>query len=157
MNDEYYMNLAIILADFAGVHDEVPIGALVVKDDEIIAWGWNEKEKGQDVTRHAEVLALQRAARYVGYWRLTDCTLYTTLEPCPMCAGAAVLSRLKRVVYGAADPKMGCAGSIHNLLRESRFNHQIEVTTGVRELECGRLLSNFFVAKRQAKSANQHG
>lgn len=156
MNDEYYMNLAIILANYAGVNDEVPIGALVVKDDEIIAWGWNEKEKGQDVTRHAEVLALQRAAHYVGHWRLTGCTLYTTLEPCPMCAGAAVLSRVNRVAYGAADPKMGCAGSIHDLLRESRFNHQIEVRAGVREIECGRLLSDFFAAKRATKVANNN-
>lgn len=155
MNDEYYMNLAIILANYAGVNDEVPIGALIVKDDEIIAWGWNEKEKGQDVTRHAEVLALQRASRYLGYWRLTDCTLYTTLEPCPMCAGAAVLSRLKRVVYGAADPKMGCAGSVHDLLRESCFNHQVEVTDRVLAVECGGLLSEFFAAKRRVKVSDE--
>ncbi|MGE5422219.1 MAG: tRNA adenosine(34) deaminase TadA [Ignavibacteriales bacterium] len=151
MNDEYYMKLAIILAGYAGVHDEVPIGALVVWDDEIIAWGWNEKEKYQDATQHAEMLALQRASSYLGRWRLSDCTLYTTLEPCPMCAGAAVLSRIGRVVYGANDPKMGCAGSIHDLLRENRFNHLVKVTAGVREEECGSLLSEFFAAKRLAK------
>lgn len=149
MNDNYYMKLALILASFAGEHDEVPIGALVVKDDEIISWGWNEKEKQQDASCHAEMLAIQRAADYLGHWRLSDCILFTTLEPCPMCAGAGVLARLKRVVYGAADPKMGCAGSIHNLLQENRFNHQVEVTAGVMAVECGNLLSQFFAAKRR--------
>ncbi|MGE5380601.1 MAG: tRNA adenosine(34) deaminase TadA [Methylocystaceae bacterium] len=152
MNDDYYMRLTVILAQFAGVHDEVPIGALVVKDEEVIAWGWNQKEKDQDATRHAEMLALQRAAIYTGSWRLNGCTLYTTLEPCPMCAGAMLLARIDRLVYGASDPKMGCAGSVCDLLNEDRFNHRVEVTVGVREEVCRSLLTEFFSAKRQAKS-----
>lgn len=151
-NDDYYIRLALILADFAGLQDEVPIGALVVCDDEIIAWAWNEKEKYQDATHHAEMLALQRASIYLGRWRLSDCTLYTTLEPCPMCAGAGVLTRIGRVVYGASDPKMGCAGSIHDLLQETCFNHRVEVTAGVRQAECGQLLTDFFAAKRVRKT-----
>ncbi len=145
------MQLAIEQAEKAREIDEVPIGAVIVYEDEVIATGYNVREHSQDTLSHAELIAIQQANQKIGSWRLEDCTLYVTLEPCPMCAGAIVQSRIKRVVFGAFDPKAGCAGTLMNLLEEERFNHQAEVTAGVLEKECSELLTNFFKALRKRK------
>ncbi|HWO96294.1 MAG TPA: tRNA adenosine(34) deaminase TadA [Bacillus sp. (in: firmicutes)] len=142
--DRYYMNAAIEEAKKAELIMEVPIGAVIVQDGEIIARGHNLRETEQRSIAHAELLAIDEACRKMGTWRLETATLYVTLEPCPMCAGAIVLSRVKRVVFGAYDPKGGCAGTLMNLLREEKFNHQAEVEGGVLEEECGKLLTDFF-------------
>lgn len=151
--DQMYMELAVIEALKAKAIGEVPIGAVIVLNDEVIGTGYNLRETDQRSIAHAEMLAIDEACRRTGSWRLEDATMYVTLEPCPMCAGAIVLSRVKRVVYGAADPKGGCAGTLMNLLDERRFNHQSEVTRGVLEEECGRLLSDFFIELREKKKA----
>lgn len=151
VTDEQYMKLAIEQAERALEKDEVPIGAIIVYQDEVIASGFNVRELSQETLSHAELIAIQQANKEIGSWRLEDCTLYVTLEPCPMCAGAIVQSRIKRVVYGAVDPKAGCAGTLMNLLDDQRFNHQVEVTSGVLEKECSLLLTNFFKALRQRK------
>ena len=150
-NDEYFMNLAIEQAKKAQEIGEVPIGAIIVKGDQVIASAYNLREKNQQSIAHAEILAIDEACRALGSWRLDEVTLYVTLEPCPMCAGAIVLSRVKRVVYGAPDPKAGCAGTLMNLLQEERFNHQVEVTRGVEEVACSSLLSQFFRELRASK------
>jgi tRNA(adenine34) deaminase len=129
-------------------HDDVPIGAAVIRDGEVLSSAGNERELAQDPTAHAEVLAIRAAARAVGSWRLEGCTLYVTLEPCAMCAGAAVLARLDGVVFGAADPKAGFAGSLGNILRDTRLNHAVTVTSGVLESQCGEVLRAFFRARR---------
>lgn len=131
--------------------DEVPIGAVIVYQDEVIASGYNIRETSQSTLSHAELIAIQKANQKLGSWRLEDCTLYVTLEPCPMCAGAIVQSRIKRVVFGALDPKAGCAGSLMNLLNDERFNHQVELESGVLEEECSLLLTNFFKGLRLKK------
>ncbi|MCJ1662820.1 tRNA adenosine(34) deaminase TadA [Staphylococcus sp. NRL 18/288] len=151
-NDEYYMNLAIEEAKKAQQLGEVPIGAIIVKDNEIIARAHNLRETAQQPTAHAEHIAIERASKVVGSWRLEDCTLYVTLEPCVMCAGAIVMSRIPKVVFGAMDPKGGCSGSLMNLLEEPRFNHRATVVTGVLENECGDLLRSFFRELRAKKS-----
>jgi tRNA(adenine34) deaminase len=145
------MNMAIYEALKAGAIGEVPIGAVVVKDDKIIGRGYNLRETGLDPTAHAEMIAIRQASQHLGAWRLSGCTLYVTLEPCPMCAGAIVQSRVDHVVYGATDPKAGCAGTLFNLLEEPRFNHQPTVIAGILEQECGDLLRDFFRKLRQAK------
>lgn len=150
-NDEYFMNLAIEQAIKAQEIGEVPIGAIIVKGDQVIASAFNLREKNQQSIAHAEILAIDEACRALGSWRLDEVTLYVTLEPCPMCAGAIVLSRVKRVVYGAPDPKAGCAGTLMNLLQEERFNHQVEVTRGIEEAACSSLLSQFFRELRASK------
>jgi tRNA(adenine34) deaminase len=150
-NDQYFMNLAIEEARKAGGIGEVPIGAVIVIDGKIISSAFNLREKDQRSIAHAEILAIDDACKALGTWRLEEATLYVTLEPCPMCAGAIVLSRIKRVVYGAADPKGGCAGTLMNLLQEQRFNHQVEVTSGVEEEVCSTLLSTFFKSLRERK------
>lgn len=142
--DEYFMKLAIQEAKKAEEINEVPIGAVIVLDGEVIASSYNLRESTQNAITHAEILAIQEACERLGSWRLEEAVLYVTLEPCPMCSGAILLSRIKRVVYGASDPKAGCAGTLMNLLNDNRFNHQSEVTSGVLEEECGTLLSNFF-------------
>src|SRR5699024_4962158 len=142
--DEYYMELAIHEAKKAEAIGEVPIGAIIVYEDKVIATGYNLRETSQTTLSHAELIAIQQANEEIGSWRLEDCTLYVTLEPCPMCAGAIVQSRMKRVIYGAADLKAGCAGTLMNLLEEPRFNHQVDVTKGVLESQCSELLSEFF-------------
>ena len=152
VNDEYYMNLAIEEAKKAQQLGEVPIGAIIVKDDEIIARAHNLRETAQQPTAHAEHIAIERASKVVESWRLEDCTLYVTLEPCVMCAGAIVMSRIPKVVFGAMDPKGGCSGSLMNLLEEPRFNHRASVITGVLENDCGDLLRNFFRELRAKKS-----
>ncbi|GGJ80165.1 tRNA(adenine34) deaminase [Anoxybacillus voinovskiensis] len=151
MNDEYYMRLAIEEAKKAEKIGEVPIGAVIVKDGEVVARAHNLRETMQRAVAHAEVLAIDQACQRIGSWRLEDTTLYVTLEPCPMCAGAIVLSRVKRVVFGASDPKGGCAGTLMNLLQEKRFNHQVEVVSGVLQEECGHMLSEFFRQLRLKK------
>ncbi|MBD1222272.1 tRNA adenosine(34) deaminase TadA [Virgibacillus halodenitrificans] len=142
---------AIEEAKKAQTINEVPIGAVIVFKNEIIATGHNVRESSQTTLSHAELIAIEQANQIIGSWRLEDCTLYVTLEPCPMCAGAIVQSRIKRVVYGAADPKAGCAGSLMNLLQDPRFNHQVELTSGVMEKECSMLLKDFFKQLRNRK------
>ena len=146
--DELFMRLALREAERALEHEDVPIGAVVVHDGEVIAGAHNERELRQDPTAHAEILALREAARALGSWRVLDAVLYVTLEPCAMCAGAIVLGRLGRVVYGAADPKAGACGSVLDVLGESRLNHRPEVSGGLLAGECGELLSAFFAARR---------
>jgi tRNA(adenine34) deaminase len=146
--DEYFMRLALREAEQALEHDDVPIGAVVVREGEVIGAGRNERELRQDPTAHAEVLALREAAREVGGWRVLDSVLYVTLEPCAMCAGAIVLARVPRLVYGASDPKAGAAGSVLDVLGEARLNHRPEVAGGLLAAESGALLSDFFASRR---------
>lgn len=148
---EQYMQLAIAEADKAQAIGEVPIGAVIVFENEVIAAGYNIRETSQTTLSHAELIAIQQANEKIGSWRLEDCTLYVTLEPCPMCAGAIVQSRIKRVVYGAIDPKAGCAGTLMNLLTEDRFNHQVDVVKGIMESECSSMLRDFFRNLRAEK------
>ncbi len=142
------MREALVEAEKALAHGDVPVGALLVHDGVIIGRGHNRKEIDADPSAHAEILALQQAARALGGWRLAGTTLYCTLEPCPMCAGAMVSARLPRLVYGADDPKAGAAGSVVELLRDPRFNHQVAVTRGVLAGECQALLERFFARLR---------
>lgn len=153
--DMVYMELAIKEALKAKAIGEVPIGAVIVHNDEVVGSGYNLRESEQRSIAHAEMIAIDQACASMGTWRLEDATLYVTLEPCPMCAGAIVLSRVKRVVYGAADPKGGCAGTLMNLLDEKRFNHQVEVAKGILEEECGLMLSDFFRDLRKQKKAEK--
>jgi len=146
--DEYFMRLALREARHALEHDDVPIGAVAVHGGEVIGAGHNEREVRQDPTAHAELVALREAARAVGGWRVLETVLYVTLEPCAMCAGAIVLARIPRVVYGASDPKAGAAGSVLDVLGEQRLNHRPEVAGGLLAAECGALLSEFFAARR---------
>jgi tRNA(adenine34) deaminase len=148
VDDEQLMRLALAEARRCLDHDDVPIGAVVSRDGEVLAAAGNEREVANDPTAHAEILALRAAAAEVGSWRLDGCTLTVTLEPCAMCAGAAVLSRLDRVVFGAADPKAGFAGSLGNLLQDPRLNHTVAVTDGVLAEEGGDLLRTFFRERR---------
>jgi tRNA(adenine34) deaminase len=143
------MRLAIDEAVAAQAHDDVPIGAVVVRDGEVVARRHNERELTGDPTAHAEVLALRDAASVVGHWRLNDCTLYVTLEPCVMCAGALVNSRIGRVVYGATDPKAGAVESLYEVCGDERLNHRPPVENGVLADECGALLKQFFAARRR--------
>ncbi|RST63762.1 nucleoside deaminase [Bacillus pumilus] len=149
--DEQFMQEAISEALKAEQIGEVPIGAIIVVDDQIVSQAHNLRETEQRSIAHAELLAIDEACKTAGSWRLEDAVLYVTLEPCPMCAGAIVLSRVKKVVFGAYDPKGGCAGTLMNLLDDERFNHQSEVIGGVLENECGELLSQFFRNLRQRK------
>jgi tRNA(adenine34) deaminase len=146
--DERFMRRAIAEAERAHGHGDVPIGAVVVHGGEVVAAGHNERELRQDPTAHAEIIALRAAAHAFGTWRVLDSTLYVTLEPCAMCAGAIVLARVPRVVYGCADPKAGAAGSVLDVLSEPRLNHRPEVTGGVLARECATLLTDFFAARR---------
>ena len=142
------MRLALREAERALEHEDVPIGAVVVRDGEVVAAGHNERELRQDPTAHAEVIALREAARLAGTWRVLDAVLYVTLEPCAMCAGAIVLARVPRVVYGASDPKAGACGSVLDVLGEPRLNHRPEVDGGLLAEECGEMLSEFFASRR---------
>ncbi|MFC2948797.1 tRNA adenosine(34) deaminase TadA [Virgibacillus sediminis] len=155
MYDEKYMEYAVAEAKKAAAIEEVPIGAVVIYQGEVVGRGYNVRETSQQTLSHAELIAIQEANKQIGSWRLEDCTLYVTLEPCPMCAGAIVQSRIKRVVYGAPDPKAGCAGTLMNLLQEERFNHQTEVTYGIMEETCGNLLRDFFRELRVKKKGSQ--
>jgi tRNA(adenine34) deaminase len=140
----HWMIEAIQEANRAAALLEVPIGAVVVRNGEIIGRGYNLRETSQDPTAHAEMIAIRQASEHLEAWRLLECQLYVTLEPCPMCAGAIVQSRIPQVIYGTTDPKAGCAGTLMNLLQEERFNHRVDVINGVLHEECAALLTNFF-------------
>ncbi|WP_221040492.1 tRNA adenosine(34) deaminase TadA [Gelria sp. Kuro-4] len=148
-DDEFYMQRALELARAAAARGEVPVGALVVRGGAIIAESANRREEAKDPTAHAELLAIQAAARELGGWRLTGTTLYVTLEPCAMCAGALVLARVERLVYGADDPKAGAVRSLYRLVEDERLNHRLEVVRGVLAAECGELLREFFRRRRR--------
>ncbi|MFD2672090.1 tRNA adenosine(34) deaminase TadA [Marinicrinis sediminis] len=153
--DIQWMKAAIEEAKKAEALGEVPIGAVIVKNGEIVGRGYNLRESNRRPTAHAELLAIEQASRQLDAWRLLDCTLYVTLEPCPMCAGAIVQARIPRVVYGTPDPKAGCAGTLMNLLQDDRFNHQTELHTGVLQEECAALLTDFFRKLRAKKTLNK--
>jgi tRNA(adenine34) deaminase len=146
--DSYFMRLALGEARRALEHDDVPIGAVVAREGEVVAVGHNERELRQDPSAHAELIALRDAARAVGSWRVLDSVIYVTLEPCTMCAGAIVLARVPRVVYGAPDSKAGACGSVLDVLSEPRLNHRPEVVGGLLAEECGELLTGFFASRR---------
>ena len=146
--DEYFMRLALREAERALEHDDVPVGAVLVRGGEVIGAGHNERELREDPSAHAEMIAIREGARALGSWRLLDTALYVTLEPCAMCAGAIVLGRIPRVVYGAVDPKAGAAGSVLDILAEPRLNHRPEVAGGLLEDECAELLRAFFRSRR---------
>ena len=152
-DDERFMREALRAARRAPAHRDVPIGAVVVKDGLVVARALNRREVDRDPTAHAEVLVLRRAARRLGAWRLDGCTLYVTLEPCSMCAGAIVLSRVPRLVYGAADPKAGFVGSLGDLCRDPRLNPRVHVEAGVLGDECGTILKEFFRERRRKPTA----
>ena len=152
-DDGRWMRRAIDVARLAGPKGEVPVGALVVVDGRVVGEAHNMRETAGDPTAHAEVLALRQAAAAVGSWRLTDCTLYATLEPCPMCVGAAVNARVRRLVYGCADPKAGAVDSLFSIATDPRLNHRIEVVAGVLADEASALLSSFFADLRRARRA----
>ena len=154
-SDDYFMGEALRQAVRAGEHGEVPVGAVIVRAGKIIARAFNQVETLKDATAHAEMLALTQAENATGDWRLTDCTLYVTKEPCPMCAGAVVHTRLARVVFGAPDPKGGAAGGALNLLQFPTLNHRCAITAGVRLEECRALLRSFFAAQRAAKQPGE--
>lgn len=141
---QFWMREAIAEARQAESLGEVPIGAVIVQNDRIVGRGYNLRETTLDSTAHAEMVAIRQASETIGAWRLLDCSLYVTLEPCPMCAGAIVQSRVPRVIFGTADPKAGCAGTLMNLLQEPRFNHQTEVIANILQPECASLLTEFF-------------
>jgi tRNA(adenine34) deaminase len=143
-----WMDRALAEAKLALEHDDVPVGAVVVRDGAVLAAAHNRREVDRDPTAHAEVLAVREAARRLGSWRLDGCTLYVTLEPCTMCAGALVLARLPELVFAATDPKAGAVGSLYDVAREPRLNHRVEVVSGVLAEECGQLLKRFFGARR---------
>jgi tRNA(adenine34) deaminase len=146
--DESFMRLALREAERALEHDDIPVGAIVVLDGEVVGTGHNEREVRADPTAHAELIALRDAARALGTWRVLDTVLYVTLEPCAMCAGAIVLARVPRVVFGASDPKAGAAGSVLDVLGEPRLNHQPQVESGLLAEECADLLRSFFASRR---------
>lgn len=147
--DADFMQLAIALAKQAAEQGEVPVGAVVVKDGTIIGRGYNKPIANQDPTAHAEIQALRDAAQYLDNYRLVDCSLYVTLEPCAMCTGAIQHARISRLIYGASDPKTGACGSVVNLMTEEKLNHHCEVNSGVMKEACGSLLSSFFRARRE--------
>jgi tRNA(adenine34) deaminase len=151
--DTKWMNYALSLADRAELQDEIPVGAVVVKDGQVIAEGWNLSIFNHDASGHAEIMAIREAGKKIQNYRLIDCTLYVTLEPCPMCAGAMVHARIKRLVYGAGDYKTGAAGSVYNLVRSEKSNHQIEVCAGILSEQCATKISDFFKRRRQEKKA----
>ncbi len=149
MNDIDFMIEALKEAEKALAKNEIPVGAIITKDDQIIARGHNLRETLQDPTAHAEMIAIKETARRLGRWRLNDCTVYVTLEPCAMCAGAMVLARIKRLVYGATDPKAGAVGSLMNILSDKRLNHQVEVVSGILADKCGEILKRLFLSRRK--------
>jgi tRNA(adenine34) deaminase len=148
LTDDQAMRLALEQAAAAAAHDDVPIGAVVVRNGELIAARHNERELTGDPTAHAEILAIRDASQVIGHWRLLDCTVYVTLEPCPMCAGAMVNARVGRLVYGAADPKAGAVASLYELCGDSRLNHRLPVIAGLHADAAGQLLRDFFASRR---------
>mgnify|MGYP004652038137 CR=1 FL=1 len=146
---EKFMKEALRLAKIAYKKDEVPVGAVIVKDNKIIAKAYNKRQKLQDATLHAEIIAIKKACKKLHTFRLNDCTIFVTLEPCAMCSGAVINARVGTVVFGAYDQKYGCCGSIYNLPEDNRFNHRAKVIGGVMEKECRELLTQFFESKRR--------
>jgi tRNA(adenine34) deaminase len=151
--DEKWMTYALSLADKAEQVNEIPVGAVLIKDDQVIAEGWNLSIFHHDACAHAEIIVIREAGKVLENYRLIDCTLYVTLEPCPMCAGALVHARIKRLVYGAGDYKTGAAGSVFDLVRNDKLNHQIEVTSGILAEQCATKVSDFFKRRRKEKKA----
>lgn len=151
--DEKYMKQAVKQAKKAEANKDVPIGCVIVHDGKVIARGYNRRNMDKTTLAHAEILAIKKASKVLGDWRLEECTMYVTLEPCQMCAGAIVQARIPRVVIGCMNPKAGCAGSIINLLDMKQFNHQVEVERGVLEEECSLMMKNFFSWLRETKKA----
>jgi tRNA(adenine34) deaminase len=147
--DEQYMQKAVEQARIAEENGDVPIGAVIVYENQIIGKAYNQREQLKDPTAHAEIIALTQAAAYLESWRLNGCTIYVTLEPCPMCAGALVLARIDRLVFGCADPKTGACGSLYNIVQDERLNHRLEVTCGILASECSELLQEFFARRRR--------
>ncbi len=148
-DDYYFMEKALMQARVAYKNGEVPVGAVVVKDGKIISRGHNRRETDKDPTAHAELIAMKNASKKLSSWRLSGCTLYVTLEPCPMCSGLIVNSRIDRVVFGAYDQKAGCCTTLYHLCNDVRFNHRAEILGGVMEDDCGKILSDFFREKRK--------
>jgi tRNA(adenine34) deaminase len=153
MSDAKYMSLAMELARDAWQAGEVPVGAIVVLEGEIVGRGFNQPISRHDPSAHAEIMALRDAGQRIGNYRLPECTLYVTLEPCVMCAGAMMHARIKRIVFGASDPKTGAAGGVVNLFRETRLNHHAQIEGGVLAEECGELISSFFKERREKITA----
>ena len=151
LKKEKFMKEAIKQAKKAYDKEEIPVGAVIVKDGKIIARGYNKKEEKKDTTQHAEIIAIQKASRKIGAWRLQDCEMYVTLEPCAMCTGALIQARLKRVYIGTMDPKTGACGSVLNLLEDYKFNHKVEVETNIMQKECEKILKDFFKHLRSKK------
>lgn len=152
-SDESFMKQAVKQAKKAYDKLETPIGCVIVYENKIIARGYNKRNMKKNTLAHAEILAINKASKVLGDWRLEDCTMYVTLEPCPMCAGAIVQARIPRVVIGSMNPKAGCAGSVLNLLQQDGFNHQVEITKGVLTEECSGLMTSFFRELRKKKKA----
>jgi tRNA(adenine34) deaminase len=150
--DQRFMRIAIEQAKIAQENGDVPIGAVIVKNRQIIAKAYNQREQLQDPTAHAEIIALTQAAAALESWHLNGCTIYVTLEPCPMCAGALVLARIDRLVYGCDDPKTGAVKSLYNITTDQRLNHQLEITNSVLADECSAILSDFFKRKRNSSN-----
>jgi len=146
--DQQFMRLAIEQAKIAEENSDVPIGAVIVYKNQIIAKAYNQRQQLQDPTAHAEIIALTQAAAFLESWRLNGCTMYVTLEPCPMCAGALVLARMDRLVYGCDDPKTGACKSLYNIVQDERLNHRLEVTSGILAEDCSKLLQEFFLRRR---------
>ncbi|MDO4382286.1 MAG: tRNA adenosine(34) deaminase TadA [Clostridia bacterium] len=151
LKKEEFMKEAIKQAKKAYDKEEIPVGAIIVKDGKIIARGYNKKEEKKDTTQHAEIIAIQKASKKIGAWRLQDCEMYVTLEPCVMCTGALIQARLKRVYIGTMDPKTGACGSVLNLLEDYKFNHKVEVETNIMQKECEKILKDFFKYLRSKK------
>jgi len=149
--NERWMKVAVDQAEIAAENGDVPIGAVIIYKGQIIGKAYNQREQLNDPTAHAEIIALTQAAEFVGGWRLDGCTIYVTLEPCPMCAGALVLARMDRLVYGCDDPKTGAVKSLFNIVQDNRLNHQLEVSSGVLAEECSKLLQKFFGRRRNEK------
>lgn len=154
--DEKYMKEAVKQARKAGAIGEVPIGCIIVYEDKIIGRGYNRRIRDKNVLSHGEINAIKKACKHMGDWRLEGCTMYVTLEPCPMCAGAIVQARIPKVVIGCLNPKAGCAGSVLDLLHEEGFNHQVDTKKGVLEEECSRLMKDFFRDLRENKKKKEH-
>ena len=153
--DEKYMKAAMKQAKKAAAIEEVPIGCVIVYENKIIGRGYNKRNLKKNTLAHAEIIAMNKASKVIGDWRLEDCTMYVTLEPCPMCAGAIVQARIPKVVIGSMNPKAGCAGSVLNVLQTDGFNHQVDVETGVLGAECSEMLSSFFRELRKIKKARK--
>ena len=152
--DQQFMQVAIEQAKIAEENGDIPIGAVIVLENRIIAKAYNQREQLRDPTAHAEIIALTQAAAFVESWRLNGCTMYVTLEPCPMCAGALVLSRMDRLVYGCDDPKAGACKSLYNIVQDERLNHRLEVTSGILQEQCRQQLQEFFSRRREENKKN---